>query len=143
MRNYRSDTGKWQTSDPLGYPDGWNNYAYCNNGVTLHFDYCGGKIGDGIWEWESSGPDDDQRCELIDEYYIGGGYNIIKSWKELTDYNFTIGSAYAAETRAFSSTITVGCTGGLNIAGVGISISDSHALTSTHSYSTAKGEKAN
>ena len=34
FRNYRSDLGKWQTSDPLGYPDGWNNFAYCNNGVT-------------------------------------------------------------------------------------------------------------
>ncbi len=41
MRNYRSDTGKWQTSDPLGYPDGWNNYAYCNNGVTSTIDYLG------------------------------------------------------------------------------------------------------
>ena len=31
FRNYRSDYGKWQTTDPLGYPDGWNNLAYCNN----------------------------------------------------------------------------------------------------------------
>ena len=42
FRNYRSDYGKWQTTDPLGYPDGWNNLAYCNNGVTTVFDYCGG-----------------------------------------------------------------------------------------------------
>ena len=38
FRNYRSDYGKWQTSDPLGYPDGWNNLAYCNNGVTMATD---------------------------------------------------------------------------------------------------------
>lgn len=31
MRNYRADLGKWQTADPLGYPDGWNNLAYCGN----------------------------------------------------------------------------------------------------------------
>ena len=34
FRNYRSDYGKWQTTDPLGYPDGWNNLAYCNNEVV-------------------------------------------------------------------------------------------------------------
>ena len=28
FRNYRADKGKWQTTDPLGYPDGWNNLAY-------------------------------------------------------------------------------------------------------------------
>jgi uncharacterized protein RhaS with RHS repeats len=33
--------GKWQTSDPLGYPDGWNNLAYCNNGVTSCYDWLG------------------------------------------------------------------------------------------------------
>ena len=42
FRNYRSDYGKWQTTDPLGYPDGWNNLAYCNNGVTTVIDYSGG-----------------------------------------------------------------------------------------------------
>jgi RHS repeat-associated protein len=42
FRNYRSDYGKWQTTDPLGYPDGWNNLAYCNNGVTIKIDYLGG-----------------------------------------------------------------------------------------------------
>ncbi len=30
-RNYRSDLAKWQTSDPLGYPDGWNQLAYGRN----------------------------------------------------------------------------------------------------------------
>jgi RHS repeat-associated protein len=34
FRNYRPEQGKWQTADPLGYPDGWNNLAYVNNGVT-------------------------------------------------------------------------------------------------------------
>jgi len=41
FRNYRSDLGKWQTADPLGYPDGWNNLAYCNNWVTSCYDWLG------------------------------------------------------------------------------------------------------
>ncbi|MEG2071156.1 MAG: hypothetical protein RR034_07270 [Bacteroidales bacterium] len=41
FRNYRADQCKWQTADPLGYPDGFNNYAYVNNGVTDKIDYLG------------------------------------------------------------------------------------------------------
>jgi hypothetical protein len=44
FRNYRSDLGKWQTSAPLGYPDGLNNFAYVNNCVTMAFDWLGAKI---------------------------------------------------------------------------------------------------
>ena len=38
MRNYRVDLAKWQTADPMGYPDGWNQLAYCGNGVTSAVD---------------------------------------------------------------------------------------------------------
>ena len=41
FRNYRPEQGKWQTADPLGYPDGWNNLAYVNNMVINCFDYQG------------------------------------------------------------------------------------------------------
>ena len=41
FRNYRANLGKWQTADPLGYPDGWNNLAYGNNQVTMRVDYQG------------------------------------------------------------------------------------------------------
>ena len=53
-RNYRSDLAKWQTADPLGYPDGWNQLAYCGNEVTRFVDYCGGRreSGDTTWAWE-------------------------------------------------------------------------------------------
>ena len=44
FRNYRPDQGKWQTADPLGYPDGWNNFAYVNNGVTTNIDWLGAQI---------------------------------------------------------------------------------------------------
>ena len=42
FRDYNPNQGKWTTTDPLGYPDGWNNLAYCNNGVTIKIDYLGG-----------------------------------------------------------------------------------------------------
>ena len=41
MRNYRAGLAKWQTADPLGYPDGWNQLAYCGNGVVSRIDYQG------------------------------------------------------------------------------------------------------
>ena len=49
FRNYRSDYGKWQTTDPLGYPDGWNNLAYCNNETTMAID----RFGLSVWQWSS------------------------------------------------------------------------------------------
>ena len=42
FRNYRPGLGKWQASDPLGYPDGWNNFAYCNNWVNDAINLFGG-----------------------------------------------------------------------------------------------------
>ena len=41
FRNYRPEQGKWQTADPLGYPDGWNNFSYCNNFPTAMIDLLG------------------------------------------------------------------------------------------------------
>ena len=46
MRNYRAGLGKWQTADPLGYPDGWNQLAYCGNKVIRRCDILGCKAGD-------------------------------------------------------------------------------------------------
>lgn len=41
FRNYNSSLGKWSTADPLGYPDGWNNFAYCNNWAINAIDWQG------------------------------------------------------------------------------------------------------
>ena len=41
MRNYRAGLAKWQSADPMGYPDGWNQLAYCNNWVTGAVDLLG------------------------------------------------------------------------------------------------------
>ena len=42
FRNYRAGLAKWQTADPMGYPDGWNQLAYCGNEVFERVDYLGG-----------------------------------------------------------------------------------------------------
>ena len=39
FRAYDPAQGKWTTSDPLGYPDGWNNLAYVNNQITVYIDF--------------------------------------------------------------------------------------------------------
>ena len=41
FRNYRPEQSKWQTADPLGYPDGWNNFAYVKNQVSYCIDWLG------------------------------------------------------------------------------------------------------
>ena len=44
MRNYRAGLAKWQTADPMGYPDGWNQLAYCRNGVVDSVDLWGAGV---------------------------------------------------------------------------------------------------
>ena len=41
FRDYNPSQGKWTSSDPLGYPDGWNNFTYCNNSVIKMIDSMG------------------------------------------------------------------------------------------------------
>ena len=142
FRNYRADNGKWQTADPLGYPDGWNNLAYVNNKPCAYYDFVGCVIGDGVWEWELMGPPDDNREKCVDEKYTGGPnpYTIKKEWVHV--FSFQVGSAYASEQRTFRKSITVGCEGGFEAPGIGITLSKSTSEDREFSYSTAKGEKA-
>ena len=44
FRDYNPHQGKWTTTDPLGYPEGWNNLAYVNNGVNFSVDLFGSII---------------------------------------------------------------------------------------------------
>ena len=41
MRNYRAGLAKWQTADPMGYTDGWNQLAYCGNRIMTDVDFHG------------------------------------------------------------------------------------------------------
>ena len=61
LRNYRPDHGKWLTADPLGYPDGWNQMAYCGNISTHILDATGGQWGNSdfiAYYYRTFGPDD-------------------------------------------------------------------------------------
>ena len=42
-RNYRASLAKWQTADPLGYPDGWNQLAYGVNSPLMGRDLFGAR----------------------------------------------------------------------------------------------------
>ena len=44
-RNYRADLAKWQTADPLGYPDGWNHLKYGVNSPLMGVDLLGASWG--------------------------------------------------------------------------------------------------
>ena len=44
FRNYRAGLAKWQTADPMGYPDGWNQMEYCKNHVKIAVDVMGGWV---------------------------------------------------------------------------------------------------
>ena len=41
FRNYKPETGKWMSADPIGYPNGWNNLAYCNSNPCTRVDPMG------------------------------------------------------------------------------------------------------
>jgi len=83
FRNYRAGLAKWQTADPLGYPDGWNALAYCNNGVTSAVDLWGcsewrvikewnNPLSDGKWEEVSrDAPSDSDILDLIARCSVG------------------------------------------------------------------------
>lgn len=36
---------KWLSQDLIGYPDGWNNFAYCRNSIISNYDIYGEVIG--------------------------------------------------------------------------------------------------
>ena len=58
FRNYRASLAKWQTADPMGYPDGWNQLADCNNGVTSAVDLWGCERNVGDIEYIDMNPDE-------------------------------------------------------------------------------------
>jgi RHS repeat-associated protein len=99
FRNYRAETGKWQSSDPLGYPDGWNNLAYVNNFVVGAIDrfglelvyfveatYLKELLGMTIEDIEETADDHDKWVDLPDEYEvrpISDENSVFDSWESL------------------------------------------------------------
>ena len=70
FRNYRADQGKWQTTDPLGYPDGWNNLAYGNNQVFSGVDLQGT-----VWVYDTHNVDFE--ATTMKDFSSGNGYYIV------------------------------------------------------------------
>ena len=52
FRDYNPHQGKWTTSDPLGYPDGWNNLAYVNNQIWDAIDKLGASVTYRWGDWQ-------------------------------------------------------------------------------------------
>jgi RHS repeat-associated protein len=67
LRNYKPETGKWMSADPLGYPDGWNNLAYVNNHATTSIDPLGGEEYYGYYYY-----DNDEYYYSGTNYFVGG-----------------------------------------------------------------------
>lgn len=84
LRNYRADQGKWQTQDPLGYPDGWNNFAYCNNYIISCLDLYG------AWSLNFIGFSDAQRA-AFNQYFNQTISSLQQRINELNQYLNTAG----------------------------------------------------
>jgi uncharacterized protein RhaS with RHS repeats len=72
MRNYRAGLAKWQTADPIGYSDGWNQLAYCRNGVTSAVDLWGAGVVYIETQWDYGNP-------------MGAGYPVLRVYKFMKD----------------------------------------------------------
>ena len=86
MRSYRPEHGKWQTADPIGYPDGWNNLAYCNNGVT----YCIDKFGtetEKLFDFDNLVYD----CSVLEDRWTEDGDDPPFAYIVGTDYKVGLG----------------------------------------------------
>ena len=97
FRNYRPEQGKWQTSDPLGYPDGWNNFAYVNNGVIMKIDLYGTKevvifvSGAGEGTFHNAGE------RAMNSVYGSGNYTMF-DWTQESEVKDFINSVYDNDT---------------------------------------------
>ena len=111
LRNYRADLGKWQTADPLGHPDGWNNFAYCNGRVTSAVDWMGGEL---IPETH-----DQVDVEIIEKYFLvttiidhtftcGGTAN--EKYTKQTSYSTSGSVSLSGYSTTFSATVSSGLT---------------------------------
>ena len=85
FRNYRPEQGKWQTSDPLGYPDGWNNFSYCGNNVNS-IDFLGlWNLFKWIYTGDGNASDDiyNQSVEAAGETYLNNLNSMLNTLPEL------------------------------------------------------------
>ena len=69
---------KWQTADSMGYPDGWNQLAYCNNLTIESVDFAGAETAVGFgskvtYAYDSKGDFFHALLELEAQWKLYGG----------------------------------------------------------------------
>ena len=86
MRNYRAGLAKWQTADPMGYPDGWNQLAYCGNGVVEVVDFSGAFVTAvySISKKKLTVTDDDSHVTVVVTNVISGDNILSHQWEPNT-----------------------------------------------------------
>ena len=147
-RNYRSDLAKWQTADPLGYPDGWNQLAYCGNDASGSVDVFGGirkkesektlfdRPIDGTWhhyEWLPDG------SEVLFQWWekmveiTWGVYDVVYPGKE-AQIKLEQGLEFTATVGGLAIAVIGLATGGMaySIAGVAVGLAGLYAYLQDH-----------
>ena len=83
MRNYRASLSKWQTADPMGYPDGWNQLAYCGNSTVYNVDVAGTLVTAvySISQKTLTITDDDTYATVTVLNVISGDNNLSHQWE--------------------------------------------------------------
>ena len=74
FRNYRADMGKWLSQDIIGYPDGWNNFAYSGNNILAAIDLYGAWTIPGVLVGVLG---DEQGQIILDHWLEGSGSPMI------------------------------------------------------------------
>ena len=129
-RNYRPDLAKWQTADPFGYPDGWNQLAYCNNWVTGCVDFMGGEV-KVVDEYDS-----EPWNEVLDlGTHVHKGYRCHRWQIDIFVYHYVIGQNFTKKRRWESidglEKILNGIGYGLDISAAGISLTGAGTIPAT------------
>jgi RHS repeat-associated protein len=98
MRNYRASLAKWQTADPMGYPDGWNQLAYCNNTILCCVDVIGA--------WKTSAHSNFFKYSIwYDGRRMKDKYlNLIVSADKAVDEDQSVENAYIHAMKTYSQT---------------------------------------
>lgn len=120
FRDYNPNHGKWTTVDPLGYPDGWNQLAYCGNRANIFVDKFGmwatgvayAIIDNDVPWYASSNRDQDNDKSLAnksDNYFAMSGEPLSQALVEYaqtqtgdTAIDFTVDSKYFPQIEADS-----------------------------------------
>ena len=93
MRNYRAGLAKWQTADPMGYPDGWNALAYCGNKAICVVDLLG-CVEKSLKDIVSQ----NEEMDRIQGEYVREGWRVERTDEPLTSLQYEVHMEYDAET---------------------------------------------